>query len=182
MVNFLLVPHFIVNVLKRHQLPLSAVYDLKKLRELVSIHDLAVFTALQKHWPTVLGINPKYPDYILNLMITEGASPEDRAFFNETVNTLLVESGQIQTEVKNRLFDTTSLDKTTYPQPYEIKDLGSQCYGVIVYPGYFPNPQLGRALVRDLVSAMYLYCRHDEIAATEFFKVYTTHLFREERV
>lgn len=111
----------------------------------------------------------------------------------------LVESGQANDEIVERLFSNkkgvnyaapisqgenpdgmsavTSRETAQEPaQPYEIIDIGPECYGIIIESGVFPDRELSNKLIKDILKSMYIYMSQSEVAQTQFFKLYLDRL------
>lgn len=205
MVNHILIPRFIQNVLKRNKLPLSTVADFNKVRELLSVNDIVLIQTLQRgeYWKTLLSITP-VEDNMLHIAsdmrlydLWYASSTEENKAYLVNILGVLVESGQAKDEIAERLFnnDGGATDKTIDGElsndpldnvvaqaqepetlPYEIIDIGSKYYGIILDSGVFPNREFSNKLIKDILRTSYLYCSQSEVAQTQLFRLYMNRL------
>ena len=193
MVNYFLIPHFVQKALGRHNLPLSSFTDFNKMREFLSINDIVLTQTLQTHkyWKILLGINAVedkdffYAREIGLYSLWYNSATEENKTYLVNILSVLVESGQANDEIVERLFnkrDTVDANNNSDgdianvvildPYSYEIQDIGPKCYGIIVGPNAFPNLDFSNKLIKDILKSMYIYCSQSEIARTELFKLY----------
>ena len=185
MVNHILIPRFAQNALSRNKLPLSAITDFNKVREVLSINDIVLIQTLQRgeHWKTLLGLNSVEAekswvssDMRLYDLWCKSATEENKTYL-VNILAVLVESGQANDEIAERLFNNSADVKVQeLDHPYEIVDIGPKYYGIILESGVFPNRGLSDKLIKDILRSMYLYCSQSEIAQTELFKLYMSRL------
>lgn len=205
MVNHILIPRFVQNVLKRNKLPLSTVADFNKVRELLSVNDIVLIQTLQRgeYWKTLLSITP-VEDNMLHIAsdmrlydLWYASSTEENKAYLVNILGVLVESGQAKDEIAERLFnnDGGATDKTIDGElsndpldnvvaqaqepetlPYEIIDIGSKYYGIILDSGVFPNREFSNKLIKDILRSSYLYCSQSEVAQTQLFRLYMNRL------
>lgn len=175
MVNFVLVPGFAQDVLKRNHLPLSAFLDFKTLRGVMSVNDIVLAAALQDQWTTLCGPEVQYySNHTLETHWMKTATPTDQKFLNEVIFRLARESGKsINKEMEERLFDS-ALKGSTDQMPYKIYDLQSELYGIVIYPGFVSDSRIQNKLVEDIVKSLYVYCAHHQVAESPFFARYLT--------
>lgn len=185
MVTHILLPRFVQNVLKRNKLPLSSLTDFNKVRELLSINDIVLIQTLNRpeHWKSLLGINiveaQKFwygSDMGLYKLWYDSATEENKTYLVNILS-VLVESGQANDEIAERLFNNKEGTLAQeLEKPYEIVDIGPKYYGLLLEPGVFPNRDLSNKLVKDILKSMYLYCSQSEVAQTEIFRLYVSRL------
>lgn len=205
MVNHILIPRFVQNVLKRNKLPLSTVADFNKVRELLSVNDIVLIQTLQRgeYWKTLLSITP-VEDNMLHIasdmrlydLWYASATKENKAYLVNILG-VLVESGQAKDEIAERLFnnDGGAADKAVVGEvsndpidqvtaqvqepetpPYEIIDIGPKYYGIVLDSGVFPNREFSNKLIKDILRTSYLYCSQSEVAQTQLFRLYMNRL------
>ena len=205
MVNHILIPRFVQNVLKRNKLPLSTVADFNKVRELLSVNDIVLIQTLQRgeYWKTLLSITP-VEDNMLHIasdmrlydLWYASATEENKAYLVNILG-VLVESGQAKDEIAERLFNNDGgagdkavvgevsndpIDQVTAqaqePEtpPYEIIDIGPKYYGIVLDSGVFPNREFSNKLIKDILRSSYLYCSQSEVAQTQLFRLYMNRL------
>lgn len=184
MITYLFIPSFIRDQLTRNNLPLSKIKDFETVKRLFSINDIALLVQLAKQDNTNKILSPfktqESSVYICsdilnywNKYLVKNQEVSQDFFKNLNV---LVDSGQAQKELVERLFKTET-PAIEADKKYEITDIGDQCYGVIVYPDVFPNSIYCKELIRDMIGVMYCYKRIDEIAREEdLFKHYVNQL------
>ena len=185
MVTHIVLPSFVQNVLKRNKLPLSTIADFNKVRELLSINDIVLIQTLNRseHWKTLLGVNVVEAqnfwygsDMSLYDLWYNSATEENKTYLVNILS-VLVESGQANDEIAERLFNNKeNTPAQELENSYEIIDIGPKYYGLLLEPGVFPNRDLSNKLVKDLLRSMYLYCSQAEVARTELFKLYMSRL------
>lgn len=205
MVNHILIPRFVQNVLKRNKLPLSTVADFNKVRELLSVNDIVLIQTLQRgeYWKTLLSITP-VEDNMLHIAsdmhlydLWYASSTEENKAYLVNILGVLVESGQAKDEIAERLFNNNggATDKTIDGElsndpldnvvaqaqepetlPYEIIDIGPKYYGIILDSGVFPNREFSNKLIKDILRSSYLYCSQSEVAQTQLFRLYMNRL------
>lgn len=205
MVNHILIPRFVQNVLKRNKLPLSTVADFNKVRELLSVNDIVLIQTLQRgeYWKTLLSITP-VEDNMLHIAsdmhlydLWYASSTEENKAYLVNILGVLVESGQAKDEIAERLFNNVggAADKTIDGElsndpldnvvaqaqepetlPYEIIDIGPKYYGIILDSGVFPNREFSNKLIKDILRSSYLYCSQSEVAQTQLFRLYMNRL------
>lgn len=205
MVNHILIPRFVQNVLKRNKLPLSTVADFNKVRELLSVNDIVLIQTLQRHeyWKTLLSITP-VEDNVVNISsdmrlydLWYASSTEENKAYLVNILGVLVESGQAKDEIAERLFNNAGsasnssvegelsndpLDnvkaQAQEPEtlPYEIIDIGPKYYGIVLDSGVFPNREFSDKMIKDILRSMYLYCSQSEVAQTQLFQLYMKRL------
>ena len=180
--TFLLIPHFVLDVLKRHNLPSSTILDFDKLREVVSVNDMAALNNLQECWSSILETNRMKHFYcdnetsLYNLW-NNSATGDGKTFLDNVFSQVLVETGQNQKELSERLFDAQSKSEN-HQKAYELIDMGNKVFGVVIYPGFFPveKSTLSKNILKDIVRAMYLYYVQSRIARSPFFELYVKSL------
>lgn len=204
MVNYILIPRFIQKALNRHKLPLSSFIDFNKMREFLSINDIVLVQTVQRneHWKTLLDINVTEDkdfwyssDMSLYNLWYDSATEENKAYLVNILS-VLVESGQANDEIAERLFnkhdcintdnnpsnagtdavDCVEVVKEPEVQSYEIHDIGPKYYGIILESNVFPNRDFSNKLIKDILKSMYLYCSQSEVARSPLFKLYMSRL------
>ena len=204
MVNHILIPRFIQKALSRHNLPLSSFIDFNKMREFLSINDIVLVQTLQRneHWKTLLDITAVEDkdfwygtDSCLYNLWYESATEENKTYLVNILS-VLVESGQANDEIAERLFNNhdcvesndsvasnnisvievaDSVNKLE-TQPYEVHDIGPKYYGIILESSVSPNRDFSNKLIKDILKSMYLYCSQSEVARSPLFKLYMDRL------
>lgn len=169
MVNYILIPSFIRDTLVRRNFSVSAILDFNKIREVLSINDIAILLRLQKFNEAILPNSKDAFDFNLYNSWFNSSSKEN----NPYLDSALALSTQTQTDlaIKDRIFNPDQKDSSRM-ETYEINDLGSKYYGIVLFPGIFPNKELSSTLIKDIIRGMYVYCPHDEIAETTLFRYY----------
>ena len=204
MVNHILIPRFIQKALSRHNLPLSSFIDFNKMREFLSINDIVLVQTLQRneHWKTLLDITAVEDkdfwygtDSCLYNLWYESATEENKTYLVNILS-VLVESGQANDEIAERLFNkhdcvesndsvasnNISVIEVADPinkletQPYEVHDIGPKYYGIILESSVFPNRDFSNKLIKDVLKSMYLYCSQSEVVRSTLFKLYMDRL------
>ncbi len=185
MVNHILIPRFVQKALNRQKLPLSTIADFNKMRELMSINDIVLIQTLQRseHWKTLLDITvveAKDFWYGTDMRLYDlwySSATEENKTYLVNILSVLVESGQANDEIAERLFNNKGdASAQELENPYEVVDIGPKYYGIILDSGVFPNRDLSNKLVKDILRSMYLYCSQSEVASTELFKLYMSRL------
>lgn len=178
MINFIFIPEFVATSLSRKGIELATILDFAKLRQSLSINDIAITAELQKHLDKLLPSIPgkeTYYGFENSLVDTwyQNADAETQVYINEVFSKVLVDSGQAKQETIDRLFNKDyQSEEASKETPYDLVDLGRKYYGIIVKPGIFPDPYQSKQLIRSLVKASYVYETQDVIAQSSLFRQY----------
>lgn len=176
MVNYILIPSFINGTLKRNNLSINDILNFSKIGSLFSINDIVMLYALQGLSDILTNDEKVKFTYMSDIECewSKTVVDEDRKYFDTIVNGVLVESGQAKKELDDRLFNKNNLDESN--EKYELIDIGNKYYGIIIYPGVFPDSVLSKKLIKDVIKSMYRYKSHEEIARTQLYELYIKNL------
>lgn len=171
-----LIPVWILETLKRNNLPLSACLDLEKIKSILSLNDLATFLSIQddRYMKLLTGVNEHLSQ--LSLIWSDGipkSNPELKTFFWETLS-VIAKDAAFHKEITSRLFSEET-NSNQYEEPFTIYDLTPEVYGIVIYPGHFitdNNIELQRAVVEAILEVSYVYASFHDVARTPFFKRY----------
>ncbi|MNU19554.1 hypothetical protein D3C71_77830 [compost metagenome] len=170
--NIILIPFWVHEALKRNNLPLTEVMNFKKIREILSLQDLACFMALQDYTETLTGaeymhLGSLYFGWQKNI----NANEHDISDFLGTIQQL-ADDASIKKEVYARLFDANSRCER-HEKPYISYDLTPEFEGVVINPGFFTqigDRQLQADIVGAMLKALYVYEPYNEVSKTPLFK------------
>lgn len=171
--KIILIPYWITEALKRAGLPASDALNLKVLKNILSVNDLVMFLALQKHFERIVGCMP--PDILL-WMWTDVNQLDSETLIEYGYQNLLPlsEDVSLQNELSARLFDSNS-KSNHYEKPFIVCDITPDVAGIVIYPGYFDKInkiELQKKVVEEVLRILYVYCAPHVVADTVFFKRY----------
>lgn len=165
------IPYWIKLVLERNSLPLTTVMELVQLKKVTSTEDLVLTQLLNKELITVTGIVNCLESVLYSYWLNDNES----ALLYEQLTALQVLHAD---GLESRLYNENTLDPR-YDKPYEILDISSEVFLVVIYPGYFGGPQAKehqKSLVSDYLKQWYGYNNYDTIARSQFFEQYIKQL------
>lgn len=170
--QIVLIPFWIQEILGRNRLPLSACLELDKLKNIISMDDIASFSALQQSFQKLIGISMMDELYFnWRNSIPEGY-PENIAYA-ELVNTVSFDTATIS-GMNMRLFEPEA--KTDqYNEPFAIHDITPEVIGIVIYPGFFTNntdTNLQKLLIEGILKLLYVYDAYHDVAKTPLFRRY----------
>lgn len=178
--QFILIPYWIEEALKRKRLPLATCLDLNQLSQITSLQDRAAFLALEKFDAALTG-KPETVETGLFwawLQSIPANDSEGSAALDAIVK--LSDDASVQADVAARLFEG-SVPAERHTQAFDIYDLSREYVGAVIYPGYFHQhgSQVTQAsLVVAMLKALYVYKTHSEVAKTALFRRYLELLAR----
>ncbi len=171
--NIILIPFWVHETLRRNKLELSAVLDFKKLREVLTLQDIASIFALQDYAKMLAGceelhIGSLYFGWNAGILANEH---EVIDFLNQQVMPI-AEDASTRKEVFARLFEPNArLER--HEKPFICYDLSPEFEGVVINPGFFTqigDHQLQSDFVGALLKALYVYEPYNEVSKTPLFK------------
>lgn len=169
----ILIPHWVSETLKRHGLNISDVSDFAKLRQIVSLNDLAGMLVLNQQGARV-GLKD-HSSYECSWMWSkyEEGHPLNAYLYNTLLPFAELESTKI--DLVDRLFSPDARSNK-YEKPFIIYDLASDHIGVVIYPGFFTGED-GTVLhqftlLEEVIKALYVYAPLHEVASTPVFRPY----------
>jgi hypothetical protein len=169
--NVFLIPYWIVNTIERNHYTLDTVLNLEKLTDITSAEDLALTSLLNEDNSKVFGVNIYSPSLYQN-WYKDGKVWEK---FNTQIKPL---EQLLHNEIDNRLFNEASLN-SNYQEPFEIKDIDSKTFLVIIYPGYFGGTKFKEyqnKLGKELLKLFYVYEGYDCMTKRQIFEHYLNNL------
>jgi hypothetical protein len=170
----ILIPHWVHETLRRHQLPITDVLNFSSLRPKISVNDLVGFLYLNRSAQR-LGFdkNQGFDNRLTSAWMNQ--CPAEHADFLWNTVYPLMDMKQFQLEVEDRLF-TPESRSAQYEVPFNIYDLSSGFVGVVINPGFFTGEdgtlQHQFTLLRELVKALYVSAPFHEVATTDVFLRY----------
>lgn len=172
--QIILIPYWVQEILRRNKLDLSVCLDLKQLKAIMSLSDLAGFVALGDHLGMLTGIqDATIGDTFWAWSKSTAVNDTETRAFHDMVCTLARDT-TVQADLCARLFDEGAR-QPHYEKAFDIYDLTPEFAGVVVYPGFFGksgNLQLHFPLVEAMLKALYVYIPYSEVAKTALFKRY----------
>lgn len=185
------VPYWMMTVVRRHNKEPSVFLDFGALEKMFSFEDLTIFSHLNTNdLNDFIGVTNNieflWGGYFWNdagLGNRDALTKEDKDKIDLISSVAYSDPAPDQT-LKDRLFcvdNNSSYD--TYPNPYEIYDIGRNVVIAVIYPGYFTGvfvdtkttPEQVNTLfvfIRDLVQKALVYNSFDAVAATPLFERY----------
>ncbi len=171
--QIILIPHWIHETLRRHQLNITDVLNFDALRRVVSASDLTGFMLLNQH-SNKLGVTEDEGSSYGLEWAWGNLKEEHSHYLNNTIHPLMNLEMSFA-ELQGRLFSVDSLS-TQYDTPFNIYDLAPRFTGVVIYPGFFTgedgSAQHEFALLRALVKALYVSAPFHDVAQTSVFLRY----------
>lgn len=167
----LFVPHWIKTIMERHQLPLTKVTDLVALRQVTSLEDLILTYRLNSNLVPVLGY-VSGESCILSHWLD--GRDESMVIYNQLLDLLCLHEDGLEARLYNE-----AAREPRFKNPYEIIDISSDVFLVVIYPGFFGGAlacDYQKALVTDYLKQWYGYNNYDTIAQSQFFEQYLKQL------
>ena len=166
----LFIPYWIKQLLVRNQLPLTASMDLPALRKVASIEDLVLTLCMNLNTVPILG----YMSSESCLFSSWLKDTESEKLYHQLYDLKeLHEQG-----LEARLYNQANFNQQ-HAQPYEIIDISSDVFLIVIYPGFFGSskgPEYQQQLVRDYLNQWYGYNNYDTVAQSQFFEQYLKQL------
>lgn len=171
----ILIPHWVSETLSRHKLPIYEALNFAKLREIVSLADLAGMEVLNRHGARI-GLK-EHSSYELGRMwmrpYSEGDAPLNYYYGSVAPYADLPTTEQ---DVIARLFSPDAWTNR-YEKPFIIyDDLSHDHIGVVINPGFFTGEegttQRQFDFLEELIKALYVYAPTHVVAATSVFHQY----------
>jgi len=179
--DVILIPSWIAESLARGGRSLSDLTDLAKLRECLSLQDLAGLLALNQNKARVLGFDPGFClGYGLHSVWTSAllqpanAHP-DFEFLANTLQPLASDANILNATISRLTGAENPASIAQLKQPFEKCDLGARASGVILYPGFFNNvvdADFQFKLVDTILQVLYVHFPHSEVGRTDLAKRY----------
>lgn len=173
--NFIVVPYWAHESLKRHGLDLKEVVDFCKARTVLSNTDLAELIAIQSSLGYLVGdANGLYStDALLRAWSDSMQTAEERSLYSNTLIPLSMDQAT-QTNAHSRLYDATGRrERDEYP--FIIYDIAPTIGAIVVYPGHFTSAQpddLQFRALEGILEVLYAYNADTEVALTPWFRQY----------
>lgn len=168
--NVFLVPFWIVNHLERHKLPLTAVKDLVKMREIASAEDLVLTLLLNQDTTAIFGVSQPQ------------SGPHAYWVSNPAAYEIYLQLQELaplhQQGLAERLFSESQLD-ARYPKEFDIRDMDDDTFLIVIYPGHFGGADAVRhqtKLLHAYLKQCYGYSNFDSVARDPLFRQYLSRL------
>lgn len=178
--SVILIPYWIAESLKRGQMQPKDCIDFRKVKSVVSTHDLMTLIAAQDITSELIGAREggAYGGFALGGLweqsIQASITPEEKRDLESYFD--IATKGDYISEVRARLYSPEANGPThspTYEKPFNIYDLMPDVIGVVVNPGFFtekPNKALQLSLVEAVLKSLYVYnTPTHEVATTSWF-------------
>lgn len=169
--NVFLVPYWIVNTVERNSLTLNTILDLEKLTSITSAEDLALTSLLNEHSEKIFGVSSYSPSLYSNWY-------KDQVSWNKFSTQIKPLEQIVFNDLEVRLFNESARNDR-YPLPFEIKDVDSNTFLVIIYPGFFGGPDYKQHqfnIIKELLKLFYVYEGYDDMARRQIFEYYINQL------
>lgn len=172
--NVVVIPYFIQETLKRKQLQMGDCLHLAKIKDFISVYDLAAFARLNENdfMERLFGAM-LYGDLFFSWTGNMSNKDEEtKKLANHVMD--LHSDKSFETDLMGRLFDPAAkLDQ--YETPFITYDLSPEVCGVVIYPGFFCAP-VSKELQIDLIEAIlktsYAYQAGHVVAGSPLFERY----------
>jgi hypothetical protein len=182
-----LLPHWAVDTLQRQQLNASTILDFQKVRQYLSLSDIAGIAAMKKFDDYITG--SKNSEFSSNISYewSVSATPKDKSFLYEQLDPLSQDESVIEMN-KVRLFlpeqgtgqtapelDSSSQADSVSAKPYTIVHLDNNSLGVVLKahgltPGFLYKNRL--SLISDILKQLYVYESSSAVAKSPLFVRY----------
>lgn len=171
----ILIPHWVHETLRRHQLPINEALNFGNIRRIVSVNDLACWMILNRQAHHV-GLKQPNEGGLISLETAWGSTvTAEHSDYLFNVVYPLTDIPQFKLDLADRLFSPDSRTPQ-YEEAFNIYDLSSKYEGVVINPGFFTSEAGSDRHVFDLleavVKALYVYAPLHEVANTPVFLRY----------
>lgn len=167
-----MIPYWIVETLKRNQLPISDCLNINSLTKVVSLNDLVLFMALQK---CISKLTKAEVGCDLLMPWLKGANNQTEEIKAKIQDIVAVsDSPEYLEELNTKLFIKDS-NINDYETAFNIYDLTPEYSCVVIYPGFFLNnddTRLELSFIEAVLAALYVYDSFDIVSQTQYFKRY----------
>lgn len=178
-----LIPYWVVRVLKRNSLNLTDLLDYNKIRNVLSIEDVADLLSLQ-HLYVAPFLDRNYFGRLLNSW-EESASGDLKRELVSSVISLSYSEGskesnllRLNRDAPNDAFSRFDADSetTVKDQPaFELVDFDRNVYALILKPGFteYVSTYKGQIeLVTAMLKQLYVYSKVNKVSSTTLFSSY----------
>lgn len=177
--NIYLLPHWVVDNMKRRDIPIGQILDFPNLRRSISVNDLLSIVSIQSFGEMVVGSKEIIAGAcsVFCEWISSCSSDEDRNYFKRNIEPF--EKDPMTREgVCSRLFQQDP-NVSQPKQGYEIIVLNDKAIGIVIYPGYFHSNTEKTThfeVIRALLKQLYVYEEQSVVANQSIFRKYLDHL------
>lgn len=178
--NFVLIPFWVENVLKRNNIDIIDILNYSKLKSILSINDLAQLNSLQSI-EEIFTIKELDSNWCLFSSWMSNAQESEKVELDSVITQLSC-SKDLQRDLLERL----SLDYAPlvydYNEPkYKILDLNRDVTAVVLNPGFvdFERDKLNQfTFISDLLKSLYVYYTISEVSTYSLYNKYV-HLLED---
>lgn len=174
--QIVLIPFWVQDVLRHNNMELKDCLDFTKIRPVLSVNDMVLFSTLQSFFEKITGAGDWLSiEAVWRKSVPEG-KPELFDHFNKQICPL-VGNTAFKNELTARLF-CEGVQHQHRPLPYEVHDLSAEVVGVVINPGHFVLGEHGKpplhqkALLTALLKVLYVYHSFHEVCQTSLFRRY----------
>lgn len=163
------IPSWIADTLKRHNLQLVDLLNFGKVKPILSMNDLLSVEAAQSFFETVTGVRESQ-SILYEWHCT--ANDVDKVYIKTQVEPLSKDQFQRDT-VQARLFTVTEGPGDT--NPFEVVPLADLAIGVVIKPGAFAGAvgsEQHLSVIRAVLKQLYVYEKHGSVAASPLYLRY----------
>ena len=160
------IPSWVANTIKRHQMPLSDLLVFNKIKSILSMNDLLSIETAQSYFEEVVGIK-EFQSILYEW--TSTANDVDKVYIRTQLEPLSKDKFQRDT-VHTLLFtETNNLSGQT---PFEVVPLADLAIGVVISPGAFAGTKAKDhhlSVLRAILKQLYVYEKRTPVTASELY-------------
>ncbi len=170
----------VVVALQRHGLKLEDALSFDKVKNYISLKDLAKLNVLASALTSVGGLD--HCEAGASFVTEWYQSTRDRNSIRQidVISTMGSEEG-VLIEIRDDLFNARRISKEGCGLPYQVKLFGAKKVAIIVSNGALSDPQcnveINRNLVRDIVKGLYVYEDYGSVISKDVGLRYLEQLF-----
>lgn len=169
--NMMLLPYWVMSLVKKHNLRQEDVLNFAKLKPILSISDLASVNALQTYGESVIGARDIINSSILYEWFSSASDDAQKSTLDNSVEPLSKDQSFIASLRPRFELDPTMAQREV---PYEVIALEDRALAVVMYPGFFAADRYDQQfqIVRALLKLLYVYEQPTVVAATPLCRRY----------
>lgn len=169
--NMILLPYWVMNLIKKHQLKEADVLNFAKLQPILSMSDLASVQALQSFGESVVGVRGIINGSILYEWFSSASSEAQKLMLDSSIEPLAKDQS-FQSGLRSRFELDPSMAQREVP--FEVIALEDRALAVVMYPGFFASERYDQQfqIVRALLRQLYVYEQPTVVTETSLFRRY----------
>lgn len=167
-------PYWITNELNRRGESLDACLSIPRLKEILSVNDIALLQTLNEEASKVFGNDKRGNNISTCLNLFNCVSQDFDSNREQDMLRKLSNSEWAIQELNSRLFNIDAKEDS-YEKPFISTDINAEYVVITIYPGFFvskANSALQLSIVEEVLRVLYVYNTYDIVARTQYFKRY----------